>query len=148
MRAQPDSRGNYAHFQTVPTRWADNDIYGHVNNSVYYFYFDTIVNQWLVEAGLLEIGTSQTIGLVVETGCNYFAPIAFPQLIQAGLRISKIGSSSVRYEIGLFADNEPMTAARGHFVHVYVDDTTRRPVPINETMKDRLGVLLIPPDPS
>ena len=140
-RLPPDTRSDYAHFQTIPTRWADNDIYGHVNNSVYYFYFDTVVNQWLVEKGLLEVGQSETIGLVVETRCNFFAPIAFPQTVHAGLRVSKIGSSSVTYEIGLFADDGTETAARGHFVHVYVNEKTRRPVKISDRMRETLGEL-------
>ncbi|MEL6687317.1 MAG: thioesterase family protein [Pseudomonadota bacterium] len=140
-RITPDTRSAYAHFQAIATRWADNDIYGHVNNSVYYFYFDTVVNQWLIEAGLLELGQSKTIGLVVETKCNFFAPITFPQTVHAGLRIAKIGSSSVTYEIGLFADDETQTAARGHFVHVYVDEKTRRPVKISDRMREKLGEL-------
>ena len=140
-RLTPDERGAYAHFQAIPTRWADNDVYGHVNNSVYYFYFDTVVNQWLVEAGLLDVGKSDTIGLVVETQCVFFAPISFPQMVHAGLRIARIGSSSVTYEIGLFADDETETAARGHFVHVYVDEKTRRPVKISDKMREKLGEL-------
>lgn len=138
-RLAPDRRSDYAHFQAVPTRWADNDIYGHVNNSVYYFYFDTVVNQWLIEADLLEVGQSETVGLVVETSCAYFAPISFPQMVQAGLRVSHIGSSSVRYEVGLFADDKNETAARGHFIHVYVDEKTRRPVKISDRMRQTLG---------
>ena len=140
-RLAPDSRADYAHFQIIPTRWADNDIYGHVNNSVYYFYFDTIVNQWLIDAELLALGHSETIGLVVETSCSYFAPISFPHAIHAGLRIADVGSSSVRYEIGLFADGDDKAAARGHFVHVYVDEKTRRPVPISDSMRKKLGDL-------
>lgn len=140
-RLTPDTRETYAYFQTIPTRWADNDIYGHVNNSVYYFYFDTVVNQWLIEAGLLELGKSETIGLVVETSCAFFAPIAFPQAVQAGLRVTRIGSSSVRYEIGLFTDDSDTCAARGHFIHVYVDEETRKPAPISETMRASLAQL-------
>lgn len=140
-RLEPDSRDTYAHFQTIPTRWNDNDAYGHVNNSVYYFYFDTIVNQWLIENGLLDIQSSETVGLVVETSCAFFAPISFPQPVTAGLRVTKIGSSSVRYEIGLFADDDERTAARGHFVHVYVDEKTRRPVKVPDAMKAKLTTL-------
>jgi acyl-CoA thioester hydrolase len=106
----------------------DNDVYGHVNNVVYYSWFDTAVNAHLIEQGALDIQHGQTLGLVVETHCNYFAPLAFPQVIEAGIRVAKMGSSSVRYEIGLFAQGEDLCAARGHFVHVYVDQHSRRPV--------------------
>jgi acyl-CoA thioester hydrolase len=126
-RAQPEPRSAYRHFASLSTRWMDNDAYGHVNNVVYYSLFDTAVNRYLIEAGALDIHAGAVIGLVVETHCNYFAPIAFPQMVDAGLRVAQIGSSSVRYEIGLFAAGEPLCAARGHFVHVYVDRATRRP---------------------
>jgi acyl-CoA thioester hydrolase len=106
----------------------DNDVYGHVNNVVYYSWFDTAVNAHLIEQGALDIHHGQTIGLVVETHCNYFAPLSFPQVIEAGIRVAKMGGSSVRYEIGLFAQGEDLCAARGHFVHVYVDHQNRRPV--------------------
>jgi acyl-CoA thioester hydrolase len=126
-RAQPEPRSAYRHFTSLSTRWMDNDAYGHVNNVVYYSLFDTAVNRYLIEAGALDIHAGAVIGLVVETHCNYFAPIAFPQMVDAGLRVAQVGSSSVRYEIGLFAAGEPLCAARGHFVHVYVDRATRRP---------------------
>src|SRR5580765_960864 len=105
-RPIPQQRGYYRHFQAIPTRWADNDIYGHVNNVVYYSYFDTVVNQYLIQQGALDIDNSQVVGLVVETGCQYFAPIAFPDLVRAGLRVAKVGNSSVRYEIGIFRHGE------------------------------------------
>ena len=108
----------------------DNDIYGHVNNVVYYSWFDAAVNAHLIEEGVLDIHAGQTIGLVVETHCNYFAPLAFPQTVQAGIRVASIGSSSVRYEIGLFAQGEDLCAAKGHFIHVYVDRQSRRPSPL------------------
>lgn len=126
-KPQPEPRGAYRVFRTIGTRWADNDIYGHVNNVVYYSWFDTAVNAYLVEQGALDIHRGTTIGLVVETQCHYFAPLAFPQQVEAGIRVARIGSSSVRYEVGLFAAGEPSTAARGHFIHVYVDRVTRRP---------------------
>lgn len=110
----------------------DNDVYGHVNNVVYYSWFDTAVNAHLIEQGVLDIHNGETIGLVVETQCNYFAPLAFPQTIEAGIRVAHRGSSSVRYEVGLFAQGEPLTAARGHFVHVYVNKETRRPQALPE----------------
>ena len=127
-RAQAEAREAYRHFRTLTTRWMDNDIYGHLNNVVSYSLFDTAVNGYLVEAGVLDIERSPVIGLVVETQCNYFAPIEFPTKIDAGLRVASIGGSSVRYEIGLFAQGQPLTAARGHSIHVYVDRATRRPV--------------------
>ena len=127
-RAQPEPRSAYRHFASLSTRWMDNDAYGHVNNVVYYSLFDTAVNRYLIEAGALDIHAGATIGLVVETHCNFLAPLAFPQAVDAGLRVAQVGSSSVRYEIGLFAAGEPLCAARGHFVHVYVDRVSRRPV--------------------
>ena len=126
-RLLPEARGAYRHLLPITTRWMDNDVYGHVNNVIYYSYFDTVVNQYLIAEGALDIHASAVIGLVVETQCNYFAPLAFPQTVEAGLRVAHLGSSSVRYEVGLFAQGEPQTAARGHFVHVYVDRATRRP---------------------
>ncbi|RCX11997.1 acyl-CoA thioester hydrolase [Extensimonas vulgaris] len=120
----------------------DNDVYGHVNNVVYYSWFDTAVNAYLIEQGVLDIERSATIGLVVETQCNYFAPLAFPQTVEAGLRVARLGGSSVRYEVGLFAEGAPQTAAAGHFVHVYVDRTTRRPVPLPEPLRAALQPLL------
>jgi acyl-CoA thioester hydrolase len=127
-RPQPEPRSAFKVFRRIDTRWMDNDVYGHVNNVVYYSWFDTAVNAHLIEQGALDIHHGQTIGLVVETHCNYFAPLAFPQVIEAGIRVAQMGSSSVRYEIGLFAQGEDLCAARGHFVHVYVDQQSRRPV--------------------
>ena len=127
-RAQPQLRSAYSVFRSITTRWADNDVYGHVNNVVYYSWFDTAVNSYLISQGALDIHAGQTIGLVVETQCNYFAPLAFPQTVDAGIRVARRGSSSVRYEVGLFGADEPMSAAAGYFVHVYVDRDTRRPV--------------------
>jgi len=129
-RPQPDTRKAYPHLSRITTRWMDNDLYGHVNNAQYYSYFDTVVNRYLIGAGALDIHAGEVIGLVVETHCNYFAPLAFPQDVEAGLRVAHLGSSSVRYEIGLFAPDQPLAAACGHFVHVYVDRATRRPVPL------------------
>lgn len=127
-RPQPEPRAAFARFIPVPTRWMDNDAYGHLNNVVYYSLFDTAVNRYLIEQGALDIHDGAVIGLVVETHCNFFSSLAFPQAIEAGLRVSQRGRSSVRYEIGLFAEGEPECAARGHFVHVYVDRASRRPV--------------------
>ena len=128
-RPQPDPRGVYKAFRNIATRWSDNDLYGHVNNVVYYSWFDTAVNGFLIEQGAIDIHAGSVIGLVVETQCNYFAPLAFPQAVVAGIRVGNIGSSSVRYEIGLFAaDEHDICAAKGHFIHVYVDRITRQPV--------------------
>jgi len=127
-RPAPDGRAAYARFEPLGTRWMDNDIYGHLNNVVYYSLFDTAVNQYLIHAGALDIHGGAVIGLVVETHCNFFDSLAFPQHVEAGLRVAQRGRSSVRYEIGLFAQGAPLCAARGHFVHVYVDRDNRRPV--------------------
>ena len=140
-RPTPPVKDDYRWFCDMPTRWMDNDVYGHVNNVVYYSWFDTAVNATLIEQGVLDIHAGTTIGLVVETQCFYFAPLAFPQTVDAGIRVAKLGTSSVRYEVGLFAQGEDLTAARGHFVHVYVDRETRRPVPLPETLKAFLETL-------
>ena len=126
----PEPRSAYKAWRTITTRWMDNDVYGHVNNVVYYSWFDTAVNAHLVERGVLDLQGGATIGLVVETQCNYFAPLAFPEPVEAGIRVARLGGSSVRYEVGLFAAGAPATAAKGHFVHVYVDRASRRPVPL------------------
>ena len=126
-RPRPQPRDSYRHFGSITTRWMDNDAYGHVNNVVYYSFFDTAVNRYLIEQGALDVEHGAVIGLVVETQCNYFAPLAFPQPVEAGLRVARIGGSSVRYEVGLFGAGERDSAAAGHFVHVYVDRATRRP---------------------
>jgi len=134
-------RSAYRAFRTIPTRWADNDVYGHVNNVVFYSWFDTAVNAELVERGLLDIEHGAMIGLVVETSCRYFAPLAFPQSVEAGVRVAKLGTSSVRYEVGIFAEGSDEAAAEGHFIHVYVDRETRRPVPLPEDWRQGLGEL-------
>ena len=140
-RPQARPRSDYRAFRAIGTRWADNDVYGHVNNVVYYSWFDTAVNAHLIEAGAIDIHAGPVIGLVIETQCNYFAPLAFPQTVWAGLRVAHMGSSSVRYEVGLFADGEDLCAACGHFIHVYVDRDTRRPVPLPEPLKQTLKAL-------
>ncbi len=140
--SKDETRDRYRHFQAIPTRWMDNDVYGHVNNVVYYSYFDTVVNQWLIEQGLLDFLKSEVIGLVVETSCSYFRPIAFPDVIHAGLRVAHLGKSSVRYEVGLFRNEESAVAAAGHFVHVYVDRAGNRPTPLSEAMRAALHGLM------
>jgi len=127
-RPAPEPRAAYAQFVSLGTRWMDNDIYGHLNNVVYYSLFDTAVNQYLIAQGALDIHGGEVIGLVVETHCNFFDSLAFPQQVEAGLRVAQRGRSSVRYEIGLFAPGQALCAARGHFVHVYVERESRRPV--------------------
>ena len=140
-RPQAQPRSAYRVFRPIGTRWSDNDVYGHVNNVVYYSWFDTAVNAYLIEQGALDIHAGAVIGLVVETQCNYFAPLAFPQTVWAGLRVAHLGSSSVRYEVGLFADGVDRAAACGHFVHVYVDRESRRAVPLPELLKHTLETL-------
>jgi acyl-CoA thioester hydrolase len=141
-RIQPDTRDTYAHFLTIPTRWIDNDVYGHVNNVVYYSYFDTVVNAYLIHAGVLDFEHGATIGLVAQTQCSYFEPITFPQRVDAGLRVARLGGSSVRYEVGLFADGRDSACAQGYFVHVYVDRTTRRPVALPDVLRAALTPLV------
>lgn len=128
IRPLAEPRTAYRAFRDIGTRWSDNDVYGHVNNVVYYSWFDTAVNGLLIEQGAIDIHNGAVIGLVVQTECNYFSPLAFPQAVVAGIRVAHVGSSSVRYEVGLFpADAAQSCAAKGHFVHVYVDRLTRRP---------------------
>jgi len=142
-RPQPDGRDAYRHFAPMATRWMDNDAYGHLNNVVYYSLFDTAVNRYLIEAGALDVQGGEVIGLVVETHCNYFASIEFPQMVEAGIRVAHVGSSSVRYEIGIFAAGAPLAAARGHFVHVYVDRATRRPASLPPALVRALKELIV-----
>ena len=142
IKPQAQPRSAYRVFRSMTTRWMDNDAYGHANNVIYYSWFDTAVNAYLIEQGVLDIAHGETIGLVVETQCNYFAPLAFPQTVEAGIRVARLGASSVRYEIGLFAQDAPLTAASGHFIHVYVDKATRRPTPLPLNLKTVLEKLL------
>jgi len=135
-------RATFARFHTIPSRWADNDVYGHVNNAVYYFYFDTAVNRYLIDEGGLSIAESPVVGIVVETGCRYHRSFTYPEEIEAGLRVVHLGNSSVRYEIGLFASGEDEARADGHFVHVYVDRQTMRPVSMPERMRGALQELV------
>src|SRR5688500_14261093 len=119
-----DRRGDYRSFLTIPTRWMDNDAYGHVNNVVYYSWFDTAVNLYLIDAGVLDIGTSPTVGVVIESGCTYFESVTYPETVEAGLAVTKLGRSAVTYAVGIFRDGGAFAAAQGHFVHVYVDRAT------------------------
>ncbi|MCP1574807.1 acyl-CoA thioester hydrolase [Herbaspirillum rubrisubalbicans] len=141
-RPQPGRRADFLHFHPIQTRWMDNDVYGHVNNVVYYSWFDTAVNHYLVERGVLDIERGEVIGLVIETQCNYFASVAFPEQVEVGVRVAHLGRSSVRYELGIFKAGEETTAARGHFVHVYVDRQTRRPVALPMSLQQALAALV------
>ncbi|UXX84146.1 acyl-CoA thioesterase [Roseovarius pelagicus] len=136
------TRADYRVFRQITTRWMDNDVYGHMNNVVHYSLFDTAVNGWLIEGGLLDPKTSDSFGLVVETGCKYFAEMGFPDTVHAGLRIGHLGSTSVRFEIGLFRNHEPAASAEGFFVHVYVDRTTRRPSAISGRRRSAFDALM------
>jgi acyl-CoA thioester hydrolase len=140
-REAPLNRADFEHVIEITTRWMDNDVYGHINNVVYYSFFDTVVNGYLIEQGALDIANSEVIGLVVETQCNYFKSIAFPDRVSAGLGVENVGNSSVRYRIGLFRNNENDAAAQGHFVHVYVQRATNRPVALPDKLKTALEPL-------
>ncbi|MBX3597228.1 MAG: acyl-CoA thioesterase [Rhizobiaceae bacterium] len=135
---QRSKRSDYSIFRAITTRWMDNDVYGHMNNVVHYSLFDTAVNGWLMETGALDFARGSQIGLVVETGCRYFAEMAFPDVVAAGIRVAKIGNSSVRYEVGLFRNEEQDAAAEGFFIHVYVDRETRRPQPLSRQLRQVL----------
>ena len=135
-------RSRYRRFLLIPTRWMDNDAYGHVNNVIYYSYFDTAVNEHLIHVGGLDIEKSKTIGVVVETACRFHKALSFPDSVEAGLRVSKLGNSSVKYEIGLFRQGEDEPSASGHFVHVWVDRATRRPVSVPKKVRAALELLV------
>jgi acyl-CoA thioester hydrolase len=137
-------KSDYRVFLEIATRWMDNDVYGHVNNVVYYSFFDTAVNRYLIDRGVLDIHGGEVIGFVVETSCTYEKPIAFPDTVQAGIRVSKIGNSSVRYEVGIFKNEEETSSAHGTFVHVYVDRETKRPRPLPDALRDALEDLRAP----
>ena len=136
------ARDDYRAFLTIPTRWMDNDVYGHVNNVVYYAYFDTAVNEHLIRAGGLDIERDPVVGLVVETSCRYDRPVAFPDVLEAGLRVDKVGRSSVVYAIGLFKAGETAPAAEGRFVHVWVERASNRPVPVPDRIRAALQPLM------
>jgi acyl-CoA thioester hydrolase len=137
-------RDAYPAWREIGTRWADNDAYGHVNNTVYYQWFDTAVNAWLIEAGLLDVAAGDPIGLVVETGCRYASPLAYPEPVEVGLAVERLGRSSVRYRLGVFAKGAEDAAAEGYFVHVYVGRESRRPVELPEEWRERLAALFLP----
>ena len=140
-------RGDYPHFLVIPTRWNDNDVYGHVNNVEYYAFFDTVINHWLINEGGLDIhasGAGDAIGVCAESHCSYRAGVAFPETIEAGLRVGHLGRTSVRYEIGIFSAGAGEASADGWFVHVFVDAAAREPVPIPESIRSSLERLQLP----
>ena len=144
-RPTPHRRADYPYAQPITTRWIDNDAYGHINNIVYYAFFDTVVNTYLIERGALDIVKSPVIGYVVETACNYFAPLTYPETVTAALRVAHVGRTSVRYEIAIFSEGAETAAAQGHFVHVYVDRATQRPAALPESLAKALEPLRVSP---
>ncbi|GHF44992.1 thioesterase [Deinococcus metalli] len=140
-RPTPHVRADYPYHHPTPTRWADNDVYGHVNNVTYYAYFDTAVNAYLAARGALDLHAGSVIGLVVETGCAYFAPAAFPDALSVGVRVARVGTSSVRYELAVFRGADEAACAQGYFVHVYVDRATRRPTALPDALRAALEAL-------
>ncbi len=134
-RPQAKPRSAFKVFVPITTRWSDNDVYGHINNVTYYSFFDTAINGWLIGQGALDIEHGDVIGLVVQTQCDYFAPLAFPQALEAGIAVAHVGNSSVRYEVGIFAQSESLSAAHGRFVHVYVDRATRKPRALGDGLR-------------
>jgi len=143
-RPERQHRSSYHAIRPITTRWMDNDMYAHVNNVVYYAFFDTVVNAFLIEHQVLDVQAGEVIGLVVETGCHYFEPVAFPEMVHGGLRVAHLGKSSVRYEVGLFREDGTLAAAQGHFVHVYVDRVHRRPAAVPAPMRAVLAGILAP----
>lgn len=141
MSLRDAGREQFPHFQSIPTRWMDNDQYGHVNNVVYYSYFDTAVNQFLIERGVLDIHQGEVVGFVVDSGCAYFRSISFPDTIHAGIRVAKLGNSSVRYEIALYRNDDPLPCAAGHFVHAYVERRSNLSVPIPPAVREVLALI-------
>jgi acyl-CoA thioester hydrolase len=137
------TRADYAHSLAIPTRWNDNDVYGHVNNVEYLAFFDTVINRWLIEEGGLDIAGGETVGLCAESGCKYHAALVFPQVVDACLRVAHLGRTSVRYEVGLFAQGSQEPAGTGFFVHVFVDRATRRPAPVEGRLRAALERLAV-----
>ena len=144
-RPTPHRRSDYVQFSSITTRWMDNDVYGHLNNAVYYSLFDTAVSGWLREQGLCIPNESSIIGYVVSSSCDYFSSAGFPELLEAGLRVGHVGQSSVRYEVGIFKAGSELAVAQGRFMHAYVDSASRRPVNLPDGFRARLGTLLLPP---
>lgn len=138
------TRAEYSRFQSLPTRWMDNDVYGHINNALYYGFFDTAINQYLIAEGGLDINDGKVIGFAVESQCQYLQPLAFPEVLEVGLRVGKLGNSSVRYELAIFKQGDTFAAAVGYFVHVFVDRQTQKPVTMPESLRAALARLMLP----
>ena len=143
MKKNPSHISEYNYFCQLSTRWNDNDIYGHMNNIIYYSLFDTAVNKWLIKNKLIDIKNGQNIGLIVQSGCNYFSSFEYPENINAGIRVTKIGKSSVRYEVGLFKEKEELSSADGFFIHVYVDRKTNKPIALDYNFKNTLDTIFV-----
>ena len=143
LKKKPSNRSEYNFFSKISTRWNDNDIYGHMNNVIYYELFDTAVNKWLIKNDLIDIKNGKNIGLIVQSGCNYYSSFQYPEDIDAGIRVTKIGTSSVRYEVGLFHEKDVVSSADGFFVHVYVDRKTNKPIPLHYDFKILLDTIFI-----
>ena len=143
MKKKPSHISEYNYFCQLSTRWNDNDIYGHINNIIYYALFDTAVNKWLIKNKLIDIKNGQNIGLIVQSGCNYFSSFEYPENINAGIRVTKIGKSSVRYEVGLFKEKEELSSADGFFIHVYVDRKTNKPIALDYNFKNTLDTIFV-----
>ena len=143
MRQNPTNRSDYNYFSKMSTRWNDNDIYGHLNNVIYYELFDTAVNKWLIKNNLIDIKKGNNIGLIVQSGCNYFSSFEYPEDIDAGIRVTKIGNSSVRYEVGLFKSNDDLASADGFFIHVYVDRVSNKPINLDYEFKKKLDTIYV-----
>jgi len=141
-RSAPLAVADFPYFSEITTRWMDNDVYGHVNNAVYYSFFDTAVSGFLVARGAVDFTNGVVVGLAVESRCEYFKPISFPDTVRAGVRIGRLGTTSVRYEVGIFRNDEDSAAAQGHFVHVYVERASGRPVPLPAALKAALASLV------
>ena len=147
MKEKPQiTRAEYPHFLSVPTRWMDNDVYGHVNNALYYAFFDTAINEYLIAEGGLDIREGDAIGFAVETHCRFLRSLAFPDVLEVGLRVGNLGRSSVRYELAIFTRGEELAAAEGYFVHVFVGRATKRPVPIPPRLREALERLAVRAD--
>ena len=142
-RKQAPVRGDYRYFLQIPSRWMDNDLYGHVNNVIYYSWMDTVVNRFLIDEGGLDINDGAVIGVAAESACSYFAAVAYPEVVDAGLRTARLGTSSVRYEVGIFRNGADSAAAALHFVHVFVDRKSMRPVPIPEKIRAALATIRV-----
>ena len=143
MRQNPTNRSDYNYFSKMSTRWNDNDIYGHLNNVIYYELFDTAVNKWLIKNNLIDIRNGNSIGFIVQSGCSYFSSFKYPDDIEAGIRITKIGNSSVRYEVGLFKQDDILASADGFFIHVYVDRETNKPIILDYEFKKKLDTIYV-----